>query len=121
MKNLALAGAVSLGLALGGCSTVQSDITSATNWLASPTTTQALANLKAGATIFVCAVANAQALASELEPALNAGQSITGTGNKVLVVSTALCGVLSGKVAGTTTAVSGMPVAIGASSVATVQ
>ena len=90
MKKLT-AIALCAGLALAGCAQ-----------LASPQTTQALANLKTGATLLVCAVANASSVATQIEAAVNAGNALQGTTGKVYVASSIVCDSLGGTVVGKT-------------------
>lgn len=89
-----------VGLAMGllaGCAELQQ----AETFINSPQAQQAVANLKSGATAFICAVANASALALAIEqqPGL-AGQSIIGTDGKVYVTSATVCAALGGTVTG---------------------
>jgi hypothetical protein len=101
--------AYSLILNLGGCAAVKSVEAN----LGSPTATQAIANLKAGATVAICDIAAGSALAGQIETAINAGQSTQGTNLKVLTVSTSVCTALQGTSSGTTVATSGTPVVTG--------
>jgi hypothetical protein len=98
MKKLArlavLAWAVS---ALAACTQLQQ----AENFITSSQTQQSIAVLKSGVAAFICAVANASALAGAIEsqPGM-AGQSMIGTDGKVYVTSATVCAALGGTVAG---------------------
>jgi hypothetical protein len=90
--------ALALGaIGLSACAELQQ----AETFINSPQTQQAIATLKSGTTAFICAVANASALALAIEqqPGL-AGQSTIGTDGKVYVTSAAVCTALGGTVAG---------------------
>jgi len=67
MKKLALAGALALAVALGGCATIIDDINKTTAALSSPAANQAAANLKAGAAAVMCAVANVASVIKQIE------------------------------------------------------
>ena len=95
MRKIALAGV--MALVLSGCA--EFDRLAAT--LASPQTTQAVANLQAGARALVCALSNASAVAAQVEQAIDAGQAVVGTTGKVYVASAIVCASLGGTVAGT--------------------
>jgi|GEM_PF-2454619 len=82
---------------LGGCT----EIDQAETFLTSPKTVQAVATLKAGASAFVCSVANAALVAQQIESAINAGQSVQGTDGKLYVSSAIVCSSLGGTVTGT--------------------
>lgn len=108
MKKLAFASALSpnilassvlsvcFALALSGCA--QFDSFAST--LASPRTTQAVANLQAGTRALVCAVSSAAAVADRVEAAVSAGQALVGTTGKIYVASGVVCDALGGTVAG---------------------
>ena len=93
MKKIALLGAALGALALGGCAEIQT----ATNWLASPTTTQAAQNVKTFTTSIECAVASVSAVESTLAPYLTNGQAAISTSNKVCVAAQAVCAALGGQ------------------------
>ena len=94
MKKIALLGAALGALALGGCSNT---IQQATNWLASPTTTQAAQNVKIFSTSVECAVASVSTIESQLAPYLTNDQAAVSTSTKVCVASEAVCGALGGQ------------------------
>lgn len=98
---LALVGTVSLG----GCAScpscnigqwIDTQINATTSWAASPQTTQAVANLKAGAQALDCGIASASALASTLEQELKVKQAVIGADGKVYAVSATICGAIGG-------------------------
>lgn len=97
MKRTLLA--APLVLSLAGCA----ELDRVTTWLASPTTTQAVANLQKGATALVCAISNIANVAGQVEAAVDAGQAVIGTTGKVYVASAIVCGSLGGTVTGTAT------------------
>lgn len=85
--------AVVAAFALSGCSTMEKIEAN----LASPTTTQAAANLKTLATAFDCGVVVSSAqLSQTIAQLVNAGQSAIGTTGKVYAVSVAICNTLQG-------------------------
>jgi predicted nicotinamide N-methyase len=92
---LALTASAALGLA--GCAEVEK----AEDFLTNPKTVQAVATLKAGASAFVCSVADAAAVAQQVEAAIQAGQSVQGTDGKLYVSSAIVCSSLGGTVTGT--------------------
>ena len=88
-KFLALAGAI----ALAGCNGVEKT----TDFLASPKTTQAAANLKNLAMAFDCGiVVSGAALSQNIAQIVDAGQAAVGTTGKVYAVSEAVCAALGG-------------------------
>ena len=113
MKHLHRAGALALALfasfSLGACATVQNgingaetDISNLFGILSSPQANQTFANLKAGAQVFTCAVANVAAAAASIQKEVNAGAAIPVDESDLLVVSGAVCSLLGGTVTGTT-------------------
>jgi hypothetical protein len=98
MKNTAFAlvliGGTALGLA--GCA----EIEKAEDFLTNPKTVQAVATLKAGASAFICSVADAALVAQQVEAAIQAGQSVQGTDGKLYVSSAIVCASLGGTVTG---------------------
>jgi hypothetical protein len=92
---LALTAFVALGLA--GCAEVEK----VEDFLTNPQTVQAVATLKAGASAFVCSVADAALVAQQVEAAVAAGQSVQGTDGKLYVSSAIVCSSLGGTVTGT--------------------
>ena len=94
MRYVALAGA--MALALSGCA--EFDRLTAT--LASPQTTQAIANVQAGARALICALSTASAVAGQVESAVAAGQAVIGTTGKIYVASAIVCTSLGGVIAG---------------------
>jgi hypothetical protein len=96
MQHLLLAGAAALAVSLGGCAEFDNAINDAVAFIDAPKTQQAISSLKSGATAFTCAVADASALASEIESGVGAGQSMIGTDGKVYVASEAVCTALGG-------------------------
>lgn len=98
MKKMAFAlalGAVA-GFALTGCAEVEK----VEDFLTSPKTVQAVATLKAGASAFICSVADAALVAQQVEAAIAAGQSVQGTDGKLYVSSSIVCASLGGTVTG---------------------
>ena len=93
MKKLLVLSAFG-ALALGGCAQFDSIVAT----LSSPATTQAIANLKSGATVLICAVADSAAVAAKVESAVNAGNALQATNGKVLVASATVCDALGGAV-----------------------
>lgn len=80
-------------VALAGCNSVQK----ATDYLASPKTTQAAQNLKNLAQAFDCGLVVAgAALSSEIAEIVDAGEAAIGTSGKVYAVSAAVCVALGG-------------------------
>jgi hypothetical protein len=113
MKHLHRAGALALALiaslSLGGCVTFQEgftgfegDISSLFAIGSSPAANQTFANLKTGAEVFTCAVANVAAAAASIQTEVNKGQALPIDESDLLVVSSAVCGLLGGTVTGTT-------------------
>lgn len=96
MKHLLLAGA--LLVALSGCAEFDQVVDGAVAWIDAPKTQQAISSLKSGATALTCAVADASAVAGEIESGVGAGQSIIGTDGKVYVASATVCAALGGTV-----------------------
>jgi hypothetical protein len=96
-KHVVLAGLAMGASALAACAELQQ----AENFITSPQTRQSIAVLKSGAAAFICAVADASALAGAIEaqPGM-AGQSMIGTDGKVYVTSAAVCTALGGQVSG---------------------
>jgi hypothetical protein len=94
----AFAGALALALSLGGCAAFDNAIDNTVAWIDSAKTQEALTSLKSGATAFTCAVANASAIAGEIEAGVGAGQSVIGTDGKIYVASSAACAALGGTV-----------------------
>ncbi|HLH13037.1 MAG TPA: hypothetical protein VKV77_14325 [Methylovirgula sp.] len=94
MKYLLLAGV----LALGGCAQFDDAVDNIVAWIDAPKTQQAFSSLKSGATALTCAVADASAVAAEIEHGVGAGQSIIGTDGKVYVASATVCAALGGVV-----------------------
>ena len=99
MKTLARAGALPLCLAFGLAGCAQFD--QLTTTLASPRTTQAVANLQAGSRALVCALSTVSAVAGRVEDAVSAGQALVGTTGKIYVASAIVCDALGGTVTGT--------------------
>ena len=111
MKTL-LAAAV-LSLALSGCSTLESGITSLSNTINQPGVQQAVATIKTVSSALVCDVSAGSALAKSIEAKVGAHQGVTSL---IDVGSTAICTALQGRVvSGMTeanvTAVTAVPVA----------
>ncbi len=98
MRKMAFAFILTMGLASGLCGCAEID--QAESFLTSPKTVQAVATLKAGASAFVCSVANAALVAQQIESAINAGKSIQGTDGKLYVSSAIVCSSLGGTVTG---------------------
>ncbi len=84
-------------LGLGGCAEVEK----VGDFLTNPKTVQAVATLKAGASAFICSVADAALVAQQVEAAISAGQSVQGTDGKLYVSSSIVCASLGGTVTGT--------------------
>lgn len=100
MKRIVIAGAFALSLA--GCqSSGLDEFQKFVDVLGSPRTTQAVANLQAGAHALVCALSSASAVAAQVERAVDAGQAVVGTTGKIYVASAVVCASLGGAVAGT--------------------
>ena len=99
MKRIALILSLCTGLGMAGCAQYNAVISS----LGSAETTQAIANLKAGATVLVCAIASISSVTSQVEAAVNAGKAIQTTTGQVLVSSTIVCDALGGTVVAKTT------------------
>jgi hypothetical protein len=74
---------ISLPYGLCGCAEVEKF----EDFVNSPATQQAAATLEKGATALVCSIANAAAVAAQVEAAINAGQSVQGTDGKLYVSS----------------------------------
>ena len=90
MRLIALAAAL---FGLAGCTQVQN----ATDYLASPKTTQAANNLRTLATAFDCGlVVTGAALSQNIAEIVNAGDAAIGTTGKVYAVSAAICTALGG-------------------------
>ena len=90
MRLIALAAAV---VALAGCTQVQK----ATDYLASPKTTQAAINLKSLAQVFDCGlVVSGAALSENIATIVNAGDAAIGATGRVYAVSAAICAALGG-------------------------
>jgi hypothetical protein len=92
------AGALALAVFLSGCASFDSAINNAVAWIDAPATQQAIGSLKSGVTAFTCAVADASAVAKEIESGVGAGQSLIGTDGKVYVASAAVCAALGGTI-----------------------
>jgi hypothetical protein len=86
---------LSAGL-LAGCSEFQQ----AEEFLTSPQTQQSIATLEQVSTLFVCDIADASAVAAQIESAVDADQAVQGTNGKVYVTASILCQSLGGVVAG---------------------
>lgn len=99
--KLALIGAALCALALSGCAQLTADINNTRDWLSSPATTQAAANLKAGAQAIVCDVSSLAALDQKINAAIDAGQAIDRDVNTIYTVSSILCTSLGGTPVGT--------------------
>lgn len=99
MKRLTFASVMiaSAALGLGGCAEVEK----LEDFLTNPKTVQAVAALRAGASAFVCSVADAALVAQQVEAAIAAGQSVQGTDGKLYVSSSIVCASLGGTVTGT--------------------
>jgi hypothetical protein len=98
MKRICCLVALAVGAAsLGACAELQQ----AENFITSPQTQQSIAVLKSGAAAFICAVADASAVAGAIDaqPGM-ADQSMIGTDGKVYVTSAAVCTALGGQVSG---------------------
>ncbi len=87
---------IGLGASLSGCAEVEKF----EDFINSPATQQAAATLENGASALVCSIANAAAVAAQVEAAINAGQSVQGTDGKLYVSSSIVCASLGGKVTG---------------------
>ena len=96
MKRVFCAGALALASCLGGCAEFDQAIDNAVAWIDAPATQQAIGSLKSGVTAFTCAVADASAVAQQIEAGVGAGQSLIGTDGKVYVASAAVCSALGG-------------------------
>ena len=95
MNKVILAGA--LALALSACAAVTDKINAFDAWLASPTTTQAAANLKSMTTSLTCQVASVSALTAQITKAVAAKETVAiRDAQNVCVVSSALCNALGG-------------------------
>ena len=93
MKKAILGALGIAALGLGGCAEIQT----VTNWLASPTTTQAAQNVKTFTTSIECAVASVSSVESQLAPYLTNGQAAISTSTKVCVAAEAVCAALGGQ------------------------
>jgi hypothetical protein len=89
------AATLSVGV-LAGCSELQQ----AEEFLTSSQTQQSIATLEQVSTLFVCDIADASAVAAQIESAVNAGQALQSTNGKVYVTASILCQSLGGVVAG---------------------
>jgi hypothetical protein len=97
MKTFYCFAAMTLGASLlAGCSELQQ----AEEFLTSPQTQQAIATLEQVSTLFVCDIADASAVAAQIESAVNADQAVQGTNGKVYVTASILCQSLGGVVTG---------------------
>jgi hypothetical protein len=97
MNHKAIFAALCLGAAsLGGCAELQQ----VENFLTSPQTQQSVQTIATVSTLFVCEVANAAALAGQIEAAVNAGQAVEDTNGKVWTVSAMVCSALGGRISG---------------------
>ncbi|MBS1725017.1 MAG: hypothetical protein JSS66_18920 [Armatimonadetes bacterium] len=102
MKRILLA--APLVMALAGCQSSGLDgFQKFVDFLSSPQTTQAVANLQAGSRALVCALSNAAAVATQVEQAVEAGEAAIGTTGKVFTASAIVCASLGGTVTGTAT------------------
>jgi hypothetical protein len=97
MKRILAIGA--LALTLSGCAQFERF----TTYLASPQTTQAVANLRAGAQALVCAISNIANVTAQVEMAVDAGEAVIGNTGRVYVASAIVCASLGGVVTGTAT------------------
>lgn len=96
MQHLLLAGALALAATLGGCAEFDSAMNDAVAFVDAPKTQQAVSSLQSGAIAFTCAVADASAVAEEIESGVSAGQSLIGADGKVYVASATVCAALGG-------------------------
>ena len=96
MKRVLSAGALALAFGLGGCADFDQAINNAIAFIDAPATQQAIGTLKSGVTAFTCAVADASAVAKQIEEGVGAGQSLIGTDGKVYVASATVCAALGG-------------------------
>lgn len=90
------AGTLALVLCLAACAGFDQTINNAVAWIDAPATQQAIGSLKSGVLAFTCAVADASAVAKEIESGVGAGQSLIGTDGKVYTASAATCAALGG-------------------------
>ncbi len=90
------AGALALALCLAACGGFDKAINNAVAWIDAPATQQAIGSLRSGVIAFTCAVADASAVAKEIEFGVGAGQSLIGTDGKVYVASAAACAAVGG-------------------------
>jgi hypothetical protein len=95
-QTLTFAALIGVAIGLVGCA----EIEKFEDFIDSPKTQQAAATLEKGATALVCSIANAAAVAAQIETAIDAGQSAQGTDGKLYVSSAIVCTSLGGKVTG---------------------
>jgi hypothetical protein len=93
--NCLVAVIVSAGV-LAGCSELQQ----AEEFLTSPQTQQSIATLEQVSSLFVCDIADASAVAAQIESAVNAGHALQDANGKVYVTASIFCQSLGGVVAG---------------------
>ena len=97
MKSPAIvAGIAVLGLSLAGCA----QVLKVRDFLADPKTQEASQVVARWGQAFACAVANATAVAGQIEDAVKADKAAIDTTGKILTVSTIVCGQLGGTVTG---------------------
>ncbi len=96
MKYAIYAGMLWLAFYLAGCAGFDETMNKAVSWIDAPATQQAISSLKSGVTAFTCAVADASAVAQQIEAGVGAGQSIIGADGKVYVGSSTVCAALCG-------------------------
>jgi hypothetical protein len=98
---------LAVALALSGCqstvSTIVSDINAVSGALSSSQTTQAAANLKAGAQAIVCDVSGVASLAQTIEKQGLGGKVLAKDTTDVYTVSSAVCSTLGGASVGAAT------------------
>lgn len=92
MKRIALV--LLAGVSLAGCA----QINAARDWLAAPETQAASQVVARWGQAFSCAVANASAVAVEIQKAVDADKAAIDTTGKVLTVSRIVCNQLGGTV-----------------------
>jgi uncharacterized protein YceK len=102
MKKILLVAALALGLS--GCSTLIADFNAATTALSSPQTTQAIANLKAGAVAIACDTASISnllaSIAKQVGGTSHGNVVFTRDAESVYVASSTLCTAGGGIIAG---------------------
>lgn len=79
---------------------VAADVNAITGALSSPAANQAAANIRIGATAFVCAVSSISNLTNQISTEIGAGHALIKNSGNVYVISKAICGALQGVVTG---------------------